>query len=67
VAVPFFDMNTNKFKTALPVVMKTLDKNAVVYNSVEEKNKKPSGYICYTRPFTVTNTCNVNFYAVKKA
>jgi predicted alpha-1,2-mannosidase len=62
VAVPFFDMSTNKFKTALPVVMKSLDKNAAIFYRVVEKEKKTSGFVRYTKPFTVNNTCNVEFY-----
>ncbi|MGN6400306.1 MAG: GH92 family glycosyl hydrolase [Flavisolibacter sp.] len=65
VAVPFFDMGTNKFKTTLTVVMKTLNPGAAIYYRIEEKNKKSSDFIRYTKPFAITKTCNVSFYAEK--
>jgi predicted alpha-1,2-mannosidase len=65
VAVPFFDMRINKFKTTLPVVLKALDKGTSIYYKVKNKDKRTSDFIRYSRPFTISNTCNVDFYAQK--
>ncbi len=64
-AVPFFEMKTNKFKTTLPVVMKSLDKYAAIFYRVEEKDKKSKGFIRYSKPFVVNKTSDVHFYAEK--
>jgi predicted alpha-1,2-mannosidase len=65
VAVPFFDMSTNKFKTTLTVAMKALDKDAIIYYRIKDKNIQPANFVRYTKTFTVSNTCNVDFYAEK--
>lgn len=65
IAVPFFEMSTNKFKTKLPVVMKSLDKDAAIFYSVDEKDKKANGFTPYTKPFEVNKTADVHFYAEK--
>src|SRR5690606_21012713 len=67
IAVPFFEMNTNKFKSSLPVMMKTLDKDAAIFYSVEEKDKKTNQFTRYTKPFVVNKTSDVHFYAEKNA
>jgi predicted alpha-1,2-mannosidase len=65
VAVPFFDMPTNKFKSTLPVVMKALDKGAAIYYKVVDKNKGEQSFTRYQKPFVVTQTTDVQFYAEK--
>lgn len=65
VAVPFFDMPANKFKTTLPVVMKSLDKDAAIYYRIEDKEKPLLGFVRYTGPFELNKACRVNFYAEK--
>jgi hypothetical protein len=64
VAVPFFDMATNKFKITLPVTMKSLDKAAIFYR-VEEKGKPSGSLTRYTKPFVVNKTSDVKYYAEK--
>jgi predicted alpha-1,2-mannosidase len=62
VAVPFFDMATNKFKITLPVTMKSLDKAAIFYR-VEEKGKPSGSFTRYTKTFVVNKTSDVKYYA----
>jgi predicted alpha-1,2-mannosidase len=66
VAVPFFDMSTNKFKTTLSVVMKTLDPGAAIFYHVDEKDKQQKDFVQYTKTFVIDQTSNVEFYAEKK-
>lgn len=63
VAVPFFDMNTNKFKSSLPVIMKTIDSRDEIFYSIEQKDKTATDFIRYKKPFIVSNTSAVKFYA----
>jgi predicted alpha-1,2-mannosidase len=65
VAVPFFDMSTNKFKQTLPVNMGILDKQAAIYYRLEAKDNQVSGFKRYSKPFTISNTCKVFFYSEK--
>lgn len=65
IAVPYFNMPTNKFKTSLPIILNHIDKQASVYYSILSKKKKPSTFTLYTKPFTVNNTTDVEFYAEK--
>lgn len=65
-AVPFFDMETAKFKTTLPVAMKTLDKEATIFYRVKSKEKEGAkNFIRYTKPFQINRTSDVKFYAEK--
>jgi predicted alpha-1,2-mannosidase len=63
VAVPYFDMSTNKFKQTLPVKMGTLDKQAAIYYKLDAKESQASAFTRYTKPFTINNTCKVSFYS----
>ncbi|HJW16591.1 MAG TPA: GH92 family glycosyl hydrolase [Flavisolibacter sp.] len=65
VAVPFFDMPTNKFKQTMSVKMGTLDTQALIYYRVGPKDKQETGFIRYSRPFTINNTSNISFYSEK--
>jgi predicted alpha-1,2-mannosidase len=65
VAVPYFDMNTNKFKQTLSVKMGTLDKQAAIYYQFGEKENQAVAFTRYTKPFTINNTCKVSFYSEK--
>jgi predicted alpha-1,2-mannosidase len=65
-AVPYFDMETFKFKTTLPVVLKSINKDAAIYYSVETKNKDRQIFTKYSKPFILDQTANVKFYAEKK-
>ena len=65
-AVPFFEMESNKFKETLPVKINALDKQAAIYYRIESKDKITPGFKRYSRPFIINNTCNVSFYAQKK-
>jgi predicted alpha-1,2-mannosidase len=65
VAVPFFDMPTNKFKTTLPIVLKALDQEAAVFYRTDGKDKKSKDFVRYTKPFVIDQTSNVEFFAEK--
>lgn len=65
VAVPYFAMKDYKFKTSVPVELKTLDANATIFYRLEEEAKAPGKFQRYTKPFTVNQTVNVRFYAEK--
>lgn len=65
-AVPYFDMDSYKFKNSLPVILKDIDKEASLYYSIEVKNQQPAAFVKYIHPFTLTQTANVKFYAAKK-
>lgn len=64
VAAPYLAIPTNKFKAALPVVIKTLDPTAAVYYKTGTDAKKP--FVRYTKPFTVAASGDVQFYAEKR-
>lgn len=61
-AVPFLEMATNKFKTSLPVILKTIDKDAAIYYRILN-GKAGKNFTRYTKPFTVNNTTDIEFYA----
>lgn len=65
IAVPFFNMATNKFKTTLPVTLQHIDKQAAIYYAIQQKGKKTPSFIRYNKPFTVSNTTDVLVYAEK--
>ncbi len=61
-AVPFFDMPSNKFEKTIPVVLKSLDKEAALYYRLE----KQGPFIKYTKPFILTKKTNLEVYAQKR-
>jgi predicted alpha-1,2-mannosidase len=64
VAVPYFEMASNKIKEPLSVVMKDIDKDAMIFYSIKE-NGKAGAWQKYTRPFVLRNASLVKYYAQK--
>jgi len=64
VAVPFFQMSSNKFKYSLPVVLKHLDPAAEIFYAIVSGEAKPK-FIRYEKPFALTETATVELYARK--
>ena len=65
VAVPYFDMTSNKIKETLPVQLKHIDPLAAIFFSVQTQSKPTSLYTKYSKPFTLTQAATVSFYATK--
>jgi hypothetical protein len=65
VAVPYFEMNSNKIKEKLPVVLKHIDKAANIFYSIQKEKQRAGAFIKYTKPFIVTVAATVHFYADK--
>lgn len=65
VAVPYFQMNTNKFKNSLAVTLKHLDPKAEIYYAIVNGEAKPE-FIRYEKPFAITETVNIEVFASKK-
>lgn len=64
VAVPYFDMTSNKIKEPLKVVIKSIDKDATIFYSIHE-NGKDGAWIKYTKPFVLRQASLVKYYAEK--
>lgn len=64
VAVPFFQMNTNKFKNSLTVTLKHLDPKTEIYYALVNGDAKPK-FIRYEKPFIITETANIELFASK--
>ncbi len=64
VAVPFFQMNTNKFKNSLTVTLKHLDPKTEIYYAIVKGEEKPK-FIRYETPFIITETTNIELFASK--
>lgn len=65
IAVPYFDMTSNKFKTSLPVILRHLDKNALIYYSIQPEGKKESSFVHYTKPFIINASSEIRFFSRK--
>jgi len=65
VAVPYFDMTSNKIKEPLPVVFKHLDAQATIYYKILYENKPSAHFLKYTQPFYLDKAATVFFYAQK--
>ncbi|MBL7742572.1 MAG: GH92 family glycosyl hydrolase [Chitinophagaceae bacterium] len=65
-AVPYFDMDSYKFKKSLPVKLKHLDPAAAIYYSVQPEGKEATAFTRYTKPFMISNTAWVKLYAEEK-
>lgn len=64
VAVPYFDMATNKIKEKLPIVLKHIDKNAKMYYRIQKTEGANTGaFVLYTAPFYLFEECTLEFYA----
>lgn len=64
VAVPFFKMNTNKFKYSLPVTLQHIDPKAEIYYAIVNGETKPR-FIRYEKPFALTASSRVELFASK--
>lgn len=64
VAVPFFQMNTNKFKNSLTVTLKHIDPKTEIYYAIVKGEEKPK-FIRYEKPFVITETANIELFASK--
>ena len=64
-AVPYFNMLSNKIKHSLPVMMKHVEKDALIYYSIQYQGQKAGSFMQYTKPFILTKAATVNFYAAK--
>lgn len=65
VAVPYFEMSSNKIKESLPVVLKHIDKGADIFYSLQKEKQKAGAYVKYTQPFSLVAATTVYFYALK--
>lgn len=66
VPVPYFEMTSNKIKEPVKVIMKNIDKDAVIYYSIQSGNAKEGLFIKYSKPFILNNAATVKYYAEKK-
>jgi predicted alpha-1,2-mannosidase len=64
-AVPYFDMESYKFKTTALVTLKNIDPAAVMYFDIASNGIKGNTFSKYTKPFKLTQSDTVYTYAVK--
>jgi hypothetical protein len=64
VAVPFFNMATNKFKYSLPVALQHIDPKSEIYYAIVNGEAKPK-FIRYEKPFALTESATVELFASK--
>jgi predicted alpha-1,2-mannosidase len=62
VAVPYFDMPTNKFAKELQVNLKTYEPNTDIYYMWIQPNIR-SRFVKYTKPFSITQSGELHVYA----
>lgn len=65
IAVPYFDMSSNKIKNSLPVQLKHIDAKAAIFYSIQYDKKPATTFIRYTKPFELKEAATVRFYAAK--
>jgi predicted alpha-1,2-mannosidase len=65
VAVPYFDMDSYKFKSSTTIKLKHIDPAAAIYFSMQNDDGTEGAFIRYTGPFTIYRTLEVKLYAVK--
>ena len=65
VAVPYFEMTSNKIKNPLPIVFNHIDKNAYIYYKVDFENLAAKQFTRYLKPFDLDRAATVFFYATK--
>jgi hypothetical protein len=65
-AVPFFNMQSFKFKDKTELLLGHLEKQAELFIRIlyPEKTKEELPFIKYTKPISLTKTCNVEIYAL---
>ena len=64
-AVPYFEMQSNKIKNSLPVIIKQVEKDAAIYYSIQPEGQKAGSFMQYKKPFVLTIAATVKVYAVK--
>lgn len=65
VAVPYFDMDSYKFKTSVLVRLKHIDPASAIYYSLHKAEGSQGSFIRYTSPFSISNTTVVKIYSLK--
>lgn len=65
VAVPFFDMDSYKFKTAAQVKLGHIDPKAKIYYEIKSAHQQVHTFPTYTKPFNLTKTDTVFAWAMK--
>jgi predicted alpha-1,2-mannosidase len=68
VPVPYFDLNSNKFKDKISVVIKDIDPTAAIRYAFMDKNSKENNYDwkTYRVPFTIDKTSGLIMEAEKE-
>ncbi len=62
VAVPFFNMTSNKFKEVAAVSLKATEKGSSLYYRRIQPNMRTT-FVKYEKPFEITESCEVEAYA----
>ncbi len=65
VAVPYFDMESYKFKTTAQVKLGHIDPAAKIYYEVKSAHQQVHTFPTYTKPFSLTKTDTVFAWATK--
>jgi predicted alpha-1,2-mannosidase len=65
VPAPYFEMTSNKVKESLTVQMKNIDKDAVIFYSVQPQGQKAGAWTKYSKPFLLRSAALVKYYAQK--
>jgi hypothetical protein len=65
VAVPYFELPTNKFNKELQVAIKNIDSQAEIFYRLVKPEIR-TAFVKYENPFSISETCDVQAYALKK-
>jgi predicted alpha-1,2-mannosidase len=65
VAVPYFDMDSYKFKTTAQVKLGHIDPAAKIYYEIKSAHQQAHNLPTYTKPFSLTKTDTVFAWAMK--
>jgi len=65
VAVPYFNMQSNKIKDSLHVVMASIDKDAKIYYYINGKVEPLTNFVVYKQPVILTDATSISFFAEK--
>jgi len=64
VAVPFFNVESNKFRSQVNMGLSTIDKESEMYYKIRT-DTSDTGFLEYTTPFTLDQSCEVYAYSKK--
>ncbi len=64
VPVPYFEMNSNKFRTQTMVKIRSLEPGSMVYYRIMRPDIR-SVFVPYTKPFPISENTQIDAYAVK--